>query len=130
MLTQGFVALRHRIMPGLIHGVRLVRLGRGDAVSATQDVNYVRYKSNSKTERKSMIGPVKEMSAIIHFYRIELGDWVLQEDDIVVVNGSEWWRIDSIDRRQMQTKFICTCLASAPLSGIGSLVVQNTFIVG
>lgn len=129
MLNQDFVGNRHRIIPNLKMGVQLLRLGREDSVVASAIVNYVRYKENGRTERKSMVGPVSEKSATIHFYKVELGNWVLTEDDLVVIDG-EWWRIDLIDRRQMQTKFICTCTASTPVAGVGAFAVGSSFVVG
>ncbi|XZE35407.1 hypothetical protein SH501x_000898 [Pirellulaceae bacterium SH501] len=115
MITREWLKTRHRLIPGIldVSGV-IYRVNADGQVSAHKSVPCLRFKDASYVEQRSELGPRTVYIYNVHLYELELGDWRVEENDVLhIVSSSQqidlWVRVDAVLNNLMGTRFVCTC---------------------
>lgn len=112
MINRNVLATRYRKIPGLVT-LTIYRLTVNDQVSTAQEVRFVEYRPQSRSESVGSDGPMLAKSATINLWVNELKGWIPREYDVIRVQtpgGSvAWWQIKSWALEMMDTRYKCLC---------------------
>lgn len=120
-INRNTLRYKHRMVPGLKDvKATIYRRDHRDMVIKTREVSYVYHKERMRDEQASESGANSSVVVTVHMYEAELGDWIVEENDVLHVLSPKhgldvWLRVTAVKRDLMGLRHVCVCQPDAPV---------------